>query len=115
MIGIGTILYRFDENRRVYKRDENNRPYGGAIYAEHFVPVEIHGETKLSWICGPSYAISKVNKKEIMTGRSGDFFTAEGMNDQIWIEDHRHRVRDRLYSATADQLRQIAAILGYKP
>jgi len=115
MIGIGTKLYRFNENRRVYKRDDNKRAIGGPIYAEHFEPIEIHGETKVSWLCGPEYDVAKVNKKEIQTGRAGNYFTAEGMSDNIWLKHHRHRIRDLVDAAPADKLRQIAAIVGYEP
>lgn len=115
MIGIGTTLYMFNENRRVYERDENNKAKGGPIYAEHFEPVEIHGETKVSWLCGPRYSVSKVNKKEIQSGRAGSYFTAEGMVDNIWANHHRYKLRCLVDAAAPDQLRQIAVIVGYEP
>lgn len=65
---IGMKVWRFDINRRVYKRDENGRAIGGPIWREHWVPLEIVGETTRSWIVArpgmPASFGAKVSKKE---------------------------------------------------
>lgn len=116
---VGDTLYRFDVNRRVYRKAENGRSTGSPIYSEHFEPRTIGGETKLSWLITDGYGIVKVNKKTMRQASNNgwggwQWFTAEAMEDNIWLADHRHNIRNMLDNASASQLRQVAEILGYK-
>ncbi len=117
---IGDVLYHFSENRRVYA------PGGGSpIYREHFEPHTIVGETKLSWLVAPWKnapldRCTKVSKKDMSSARSHTFgsrgyFTAEGMEDDIWQHSHKHKICDLINrTATANQLREIAKIINYE-
>lgn len=49
---VGMTVWVYDENHRVYKRDENGRACGGPIWREHWRPMEIVGETSRSWLIG---------------------------------------------------------------
>lgn len=113
---IGDVVYRFDENRRVY-RDKSFGGGGGPVYREHFEPLKIVGENRVSWILEHGW---KVNKKtfrgEVAAYQFGGrgFFTAEGMENDIWDHEHRHKIVDAVRRvATIDQLRRVADILGY--
>lgn len=66
-LSIGSIVYLFDPNHRVYPKDENGRNKWGSnpIYREHFVPVVITGETARSWIVDRYRSQIKINKKII--------------------------------------------------
>jgi len=110
---IGDTLYRFDGNRRVYGSGMRGAP----IYREHFQPLKIIGENKVSWILENNW---KAKKKDLSSARAFQFggrgfFTEEDMEADIWRKDHRYAIRDLLDKAPTDQLKQIAAILGYDP
>lgn len=110
---IGDVLFLFDINRRVY-REPGRVGGGGPIYAEHFRPLQIVGETKQSWLLQNDY---KASKKDLANPdlRPRKYFTTDQRADDIWVNDHGHRIVALLKSATAAQLRQVAAIVGYKP
>lgn len=105
---IGETLYYFDINRRHYSKPEPGRSWGNLIYAEHFEPRKIVGENKVSWLLEHG---GRANKKD---PRKNGYFTAEQMADDIWVKNHRHRIRDLFDRTTAAQLREIAQMLGYQ-
>ena len=115
---VGDTIYRFDHNRRVYDKPGMS---GHLVYAGHFVPEVISSETKQSWLIHRGGKIEwKVNKKTMRSAQTNrqfgqQFHSAEGMQDDIWRNDHRHKIERLMPSATAAQLRQIADILGYAP
>lgn len=49
---VGMKLWEYDPNRRIYRRDETGRAIGPPIWREHWVEVEIIGETRVSWLIG---------------------------------------------------------------
>lgn len=114
---IGDTLYRFDGNHRVY-REPGKLGGGGPIYREHFQPLKIVDENKVSWILERGWKVRKKDlkgeAKSFGFGGRG-FFTAEGMEDDIWEHDNRHRIADFvLRSIPLDQLKKVAEIIGFK-
>lgn len=112
---IGDTLYRFDGNRRVHREPRSFSGGGATIYREHFEPLKIVGENNVSWILERGW---KVNKKTLKGeaksyeyGGRG-FFTAEGMEDDIWDHDCRHNIIDAVRRTSVDKLKQIARIVG---
>ena len=104
-IKVGDTLYMFDGNRRKYAPGNS-----GPIYREHFYPVVVVGETPRSWLVGPEWGQVKVSKKDPWSV----LFTAEMVNDAVWMNEHRHRIASRVGSIRdMDVLRKIAAIVGY--
>lgn len=114
---VGDTLYRYDVNRRVYSKPSAGRAWGEIIYAEHFQPLKIIGETSRSWLLEHDWKASKATLSSPDARKFGGrgFFTAEQMADDIWIHEHRHKIRDMLDRASPAQLRQIAEIVGYNP
>lgn len=117
MLKVGDTIYQFDENHRVYPRDDSGRATGGAIYAEFFIPHVIKSETKQSWLSGYR-GEDRVNKKTMReAGRSGfhghQWFTEEGRAAQIWLHEHRQPIVRALEHANVEQLRRVAEIVGY--
>jgi len=113
-MNVGDKVYRFDGNVRVYDR----AGFGGAaIYEKHFVEEEIIGETNRSWITSRGYKISKKDGScpAAMQYAGRGFFTFQAMQDDIWRNNHRHKIERLLGQASAHQLRQVADILGYQP
>lgn len=116
---VGDHLWHFDRDRRIYRRDENNRPFGGPIYREHFVQYTITGETKLSWLVEATHRVLfKINKKTLLASNGAytahSFFTDKGMEDNIWVGDNRYKISRLIERASADQLMECAKILGFK-
>lgn len=116
---IGDTLYRFDGNRRVYvPHGKDGRASGGPIYREHFEALKIIGENKVSWLLERGW---KANKKSLSSAAAEQyggrgFFTAEGMEDDIWQHDHKHKIVDRLQrNCDGVTLRKVAELIGYQP
>lgn len=115
-IKVGDTLWRFDSNHRQYDKPG---PGGRIVYRSHFVPEVITGETKMSWLVQwYQRVVWKINKKTLATamqnGYSGSqFYTAQGVEDDIWRNEHRCKIEGMMRGASIDQLRQIGAILGY--
>lgn len=115
---IGDTLYSFSTNNRVYKPSKDGFSSGGPIYREHFRAETIDGETKQSWIVGPSE--KKVNKKTLACAHNGDFaaarryFTLEEKEADIWANDHRYKITRLVEQVrNVEILRKIAEIVGY--
>ncbi len=51
-LGIGSPIWFFDQNRRVYQKDERGHSFGAPIWREHWGRLEIIGETPRSWCLG---------------------------------------------------------------
>lgn len=103
------IVYKFDINHRVYKRDASGRALGGPIYREHFLALHVMGETKKSWIVSNfvdgrhQYKIGKDN-----------VYTAEQVDDKCWMDAHHYQVSQAVYRCKdIDTLKAITALVGY--
>jgi hypothetical protein len=110
-VKVGDMLHHFDQNRRYYTKPPAGGQFGELIYAEHFTAHRIIGESKGAWIVDNSYGgTAKVGKR--LVGGS-IWFTDAGKADNIWRNEHRHKVRDLVDHADAAQLRAVAHVLGY--
>lgn len=119
---VGSALWIFDENRRVYpespggRRDLSARP----IWREHWRPVAITGATSRSWLIG-GRPPRKISKAELAAGTVHGVLTSEeALDAACYVHDHAFEVGRRVQAlsgrlAAADVLRQIAALVGYTP
>jgi hypothetical protein len=99
-------IWIFDENRRVYaKRDGLS---GGPIWREHWVKHSVVGETTRSWILSNGRKIAKSQKPT-----SKIAFSESQIDDLEWAKVHMWKIRDRVERASPDELKQIAAIVGF--
>lgn len=85
---------------------------------------KIVGETQMSWLVAERGMVAlarsqprfreKVPKKP-QSSRREWFFSEKEMQDENWVDDHREEILKlaERNSLTADQLRKIAAIVGY--
>lgn len=97
----------FDENRRRYKVDENGRSVGGSIWREHWVKVDIVGETSRSWIT--DYHGLKVPKKG---GRGYAFCEAD--IDRMAFVEKRYWIGEAVKRCTDYEiLKRVAELVGY--
>ena len=106
---VGSEIWRFDENHRIYKKDANGRSNGGPIYREHWRSTTIQAETTKSWI---TVWGEKVPKRGPHPGYA---FSASEVDDHCWVHGNRYsitRAVDRCKDANA--LRRIAELVGWK-
>jgi hypothetical protein len=123
-VAIGSVVWFFDENRRVYPEDENGKVKFGSppIWREHWVKRYVVGETSRSWIIGlsamksdPRYG-QKCPKADI--GKRYALSEAE-IDARAYCEEHSYQISLRVArlrtAADAEILRQIASLVGYVP
>jgi hypothetical protein len=82
-------LFIFDLNHRVYaKRDVKGYSSGGPIYAEHFIAIELTGETDKDWT-GPIYHVNKRSRMARWHGRGERYetFTETEREAMIWMNE----------------------------
>ena len=103
-LGVGSTIWVFDRNHRVYK---NRR--GSPDYRSHWVAVQITGETSRSWIAG-SYG--KCPKRGDHRGWALQLWEVDG---DVWAHVHRHKIVNMVERCSVDELRNIAHMLCYKP
>lgn len=109
---IGQTVYIFDINRRVYPKDDKGRSIsGGPIWREHWRPEKIESETSRSWVTEFGNRIPKKNPDP----RCVTFSKAE-IEEMAWVHEYRYRiVRCLEVCQEPEKVKQVAAILGFKP
>ena len=110
-IKIGTPVWVFDRNRRVYKKDSKGRSVGAPIWREHWRKTAITSETSRSWILDfDGRKIAKALPRQVDLAWSED-----EINQECYVQDNRHSISDCVRRCTDFAiLKQIAALVGYK-
>lgn len=120
-IGIGSTLWMFDINHRVYSAPQPGRLYGVIIWREHWRQMEVVGETRVSWLVGwPGSAatrrdVGRLPKSAFRDGKCprGWALSAEHIDELAWAEEHRHKLADRVHRCDDPRvLRAVWAALG---
>lgn len=103
-------IWYFDENHRVYKRDDKGRALGGPIWREHWVKLIIVGETRVSWVTNRGAKIAKKRDPNAWWHA----YSLQDIEDQAWMRSHRSHLADVLTRCNSvAALRTIAGILEY--
>ena len=112
MPAIGDKVWRFDQNRRVYARDENGKARGGPIWREHWEPLEIIGETTRSWIIGRHGASVQFGDKIAKAAWPGALaLSEEDISKRAFVEG-RYSLSERVRRCTDyETLKKIEAAL----
>ena len=111
---VGSKVWVFDENRRVYRKKEDGTSRGGPIYREHYDPQEIVEENRASWILRDG---KKVSKKDLSyahwAGGRRTILTDESeIDDACYLHENRHIISDRVLRCNnVAVLRQIEKLL----
>lgn len=112
---IGTKVWVFDLDHRVYPKSETRWKFGSPIYSEHFRPAEITGETTRSWIVRGGMIGEKRIPKKAPFANTG-VYSDSLKDDKIWENQHRNKIIDQLrFCNDVDVLRKIAELIGYEP
>jgi hypothetical protein len=120
VVGVGSTVWLFDENRRVYPDGPDGRRSFGSrlIWREHWRPTKIVGETRVSWILGHSHG-RKISKRDLAAGTVRGVLTNEAdLDAACYVNEHAHAVSERVRRLAggrkaAEVLRRIAALVGY--
>lgn len=112
-IGIGSKVYIYDENHRVYF-DDNGKKTLSPIYKKYFISVEVVGETSRSWLVDSRFNPIKCPKKNPFS--HGIIYSQEMMENMVWINSNRWRIIESIRRLEdADRLRKIAEIIDATP
>jgi hypothetical protein len=112
---IGSRLWLFDQNRRVYPPPKPGQLWSSSapIYAEHFAPHRITNETRTHWVVGAGTRVRKLDLTSRARGTTQYYFTDEGKADHLWCHEHRHTIVDAVNAChDVAKLKAIAATLG---
>lgn len=112
IIGIGSTVWVFNENRRVYPQREPGRKYpiGGPIWREHWVPEKITGETSRSWVLTLGRKVPKKGADRRMFA-----FSEDEIEKAAWVHSNRYRLADTVrYVEDYERLREIARLADYQ-
>lgn len=109
---IGKEIWCFDVNRRVYQKGPDGQSCGSPIWAEHWVPCKIVGETSRSWIT------SRWDKKVPKKGydRTKWAFSKEEVDLMVWANENRWKIINEVerLNQSPELLRKVAEVIGYK-
>lgn len=111
---IGMTVWQFDPNRRVYPRDDNGRAFGGPIWREHWVRLCVIGETSKSWLVGPDWMASQLDRAEKVAKKAwpGNLLTSEAEIERAAFVEQRYRLAERVQKCLDyDTLKTIEAAL----
>ena len=111
-LAVGSTIYYFDSNHRVYERADWFRS-GGPIRRHHWRPVVITGETSRSWIVGERHWNQKKCPKKGYNTRQWALSQAE-VDADCYVAEHAHRIA-RVVQTLRDAavLQQVATLVGY--
>lgn len=114
-LAVGSILWWFDTNHRVYRRDADGRATGGPIYREHWRETRIKSETARSWVTERGHKIDKrTGESRTAYGRITFAYSQAEIDDRCWIEENRYALGERVRSCSdVATLRAVAALVGY--
>jgi hypothetical protein len=119
-IGIGSTVWVFDQNRRIYPAERGIS--GTPIYREFWVTTEIVGETRNSWVLGGYWG--KLPKRRPAVDHWAANYrgskhrvvaSQEEVEEDVWAQTHRWCIARRVEYSNPATLRKIAELIGYEP
>ena len=108
-IEVGSSVWLFDINRRVYVDDAGNKT-SSPVWRHHWRECLIVGETSRSWIL--DYFETKIPKKGFDERKV--CFSMKDVLDQVWVHDNRYKIELAIRDLSLKKLRKVATVIGYK-
>lgn len=106
---VSSRLYYFDQNRRIYKI--NGVPKSSPYHEGYFIPIKVVSETDKEIIC--EYGTIKKKTMEYHLGRSKyKVYTEQQKNDDVYVQENRHIIAEKVRTLSADKLRMVEAVLN---
>ena len=106
---VSSRLYYFDQNRRIYEMNgvRKSSPY----HEGYFIPIKVVSETDKEIIC--EYGTIKKKTMEYHFGRSKyKVYTEQQKNDDVYVQENRHTIAEKVRTLSADKLRMVEAVLN---
>jgi hypothetical protein len=106
---VSSRLYYFDQNRRIYEMNgvRKRSPY----HEGYFIPIKVVSETDKEIIC--EYGTIKKKTMEYHFGRSKyKVYTEQQKNDDVYVQENRHTIAEKVRTLSADKLRMVEAVLN---
>lgn len=108
---VGDTVFQFDQNLRVYPRNEKGNTLGGPIWREHWRKVKVIGETSRSWIIG--YSDVKIPKNKPLPW--GICIDEKELDKRAWVNDNAHKISEKMRKIPFELLATVAEIIGHTP
>ncbi len=106
---VSSRLYYFDQNRRVYEM--NGVKKSSPFHEGYFIPIKVVSETDKEIIC--EYGTIKKKTMEYHCGRSKyKVYTEEEKNDEVYVQENRHLIAEKVRTLPAEKLRMVEAVLN---
>ena len=124
VLAVGSTLWVFDENRRVYpaRPDGRQRLAAVPIWREHWRPRKITGETRVSWLLaaydGDSHP-QKISKRDLAAGMVRGVRRSErDLDAACFVNEHARKIGEQVQRLSGGEpeervLREIAQLIGY--
>ena len=114
-VGIGSTVWWFDQNCRVYAKSASGGSTGSPIYREHWRETTITGETLRSWVTLYGKFSKADGTRRDAYGVKRCVFSLADVKADCWIHEHRYAIRTMVGDCDdVDVLKRIAEIVGYK-
>lgn len=120
-LSIGSIIWWWDVNLRVYHKDQAGRSVGGSIWREHWRPREVIGETSRSWLIGRHYdekppfvrrVLYKLPKDKPLP--AGYAVSEAEIDEKAWAVENQYAISEAVRRADdVGLLRKVAELIGY--
>jgi hypothetical protein len=110
---VGSTVWIFDANHRVYRKGPDGRSLGGGpIWREHWVKREIRAETSRSWVIGEHWSERKIAKKG---EQPWDVcWSEQEITERAYVHDNAPRIADLVTRLRDyDTLKKIAELIDY--
>lgn len=116
-VTVGSTVWWFDPNRRVYATDATGHRAGPPIYHEHWCETTIVSETRASWTTKDRQKILKSDRRiHDRYGIKAVKFSRAEVDADVWVHDNRRAIVDAIAAiGDVEKLKRIAEIVGYVP
>lgn len=121
---VGSTLWYFDQNQRVYPKDKGSHYSGGSpIWREHWRAVKVESETKRSWVVRMGYrgagSVVKHPKTAFENGGCprGWALDQDHITELEWQAVHHYQIAEFMRRHNRElpvaTLKKIAEMIGY--
>ena len=106
---VSSRLYYFDQNRRIYEM--NGVKKSSPFHEGYFIPIKVISENEKEIVC--EYGTIKKKTMEYHWGRSKyKVYTEQEKNDEVYVQENRHLIAEKVRTLSADKLRMVEAVLN---
>lgn len=110
-IGVGSVAFHYCDSFRVYRRKVDGGTVSGPVARYYWLPILVHGETRMSWLAGAGRSPMKFPKKP--QNFAGRLLGLDDVEDQLWSDVARSKLPDAVrYCEDVAVIREICRLLN---